>query len=164
MMFNYYFRLAFIAMVSGSLISCSAGDNTDTCSNHQSAHAEHIDRVVQMEMDYSSSTRLTASASVPVQLSNDSNHLSLMRSTEVVQVNAKGSCQHEPVTFAEKDNRIVYHYQVECGDGTHIDHIETRILDLLPEVSEIDVSISSPAATKNFVLHRDCSFPIYKYL
>lgn len=164
MMFNYYFRLAFIAMASGALISCSAGENADICSNHQSVHDEHIDKVVQVEMDYSSSNRLIASTSVPLQFSNDSNNVLLTKSAEVIQVNARGSCQHQPVTVSERSGRIIYQYEVVCGDDSHIDHIETRTLDLLPEIAEIDVSISSPAATKNFVLHRDCSSPIYKYL
>lgn len=164
MNFNYFFRLVFIAMASGSLISCSADDNGDTCSNHHIVHTEHIDSLVQLKMDYSSSTRLTALTSVPVELSNNTNNALLIKSTAVMQINAKGSCQHEPVTVTEKGDRIDYHYEVSCEDNADIDHIETRILDLLPEVPEIDVSISSPAATKNFVLHRDCSSPIYKYL
>lgn len=164
MMFNYYFRLAFIAMASGALISCSAGEDADICSNHQSVHDEHIDKVVQVEMDYSSSTRLIASTSVPLQLSNESNNALLMKSTEAIQVNTRGSCQHQPVAVTERGGRIIYQYEVICGNDSNIDHIETRILDMLPEVSEIDVSISSPATTKNFVLHRDCSSPIYKYL
>lgn len=165
MNFNgYFFRLAILGIAAASLISCSANEDADTCSTHHITHPRHIDKVVQVEMDYSTSNRLNVSTSVPLQLSNESNRALLINSKDVIQVNAKGSCQHNPVSITESDDRIVYHYLIQCGDENEIDHIETRILDVLPELSEIDVSVSSPAATKNFVLHRDCSTPIYKYL
>lgn len=160
---NYY-RLAVITIVSGALLGCGADDPDSTCNKHDAAHLEHIDEVVRVKIDYSASTHLVASVSVPDDLSSSANRSSLRDSAAVLRVDSAEHCQHEPVRVIEEDGRAVYHYQIDCGEGVDINRIDTELLDLIPDTPELDVSIASPAATKNFVVHRDCSSPIYTYL
>ncbi len=157
-------QLAIIAIMSGSLIACDAGDPDSTCTKHAAAHLEHIDDVVRVKIDYSASNQLVASVSVPSELASSANRALLRDSATVLSVDARNDCQHDSVRVIEEESHTVYHYQIECGEGVDINRIDTELLDLIPATPELDVSITSPAATKNFVVHRDCSSPIYTYL
>ncbi len=159
-----YCQLAIITIMSGALLGCGADDPDSTCNKHEAAHLEHIDEVVRVKIDYSASTHLVASVSVPDDLSSSANRSSLRDSAKVLRVDSAEDCQHDPVRVIEEGNRAVYHYQIDCGEGVDINQIDTDLMDLIPDTPELDVSITSPAATKNFVVHRDCSSPIYTYL
>jgi hypothetical protein len=54
-------------------------------------------------------------------------------------------------------------YESDCGDDNRIGQLDIALFDEVPDIAELEVRITTPAAGKHFVINRQCSAPIFRF-
>lgn len=149
-------RLLLVAAASFAITACVQDNGSDYCRNHYLVHADHADSIGQLAMNLTADGRLTKELRLPnafvdVELANDAFGLQ-----------ADSDCASENAIVRRTAAGLVATFESECGEGNRLRQLDVSVFDLLPDLEEIEVAVSTPVTQKRFAISRQCDSPIFR--
>lgn len=151
-----------------TLAACGGKEGADYCLNHYLLHAEHQASVATLRVDVSDHGTLTATLSQPagslvaVVDRPDGFPDSLNDPGHVYSIPDRSDCVHSRPRVSGRDGVFIAEYESRCGPGAEIKRVNVTILDAVPEIEEVEVTIKTPATSKHFAISRQCTAPIFR--
>ena len=71
-------------------------------------------------------------------------------------------CQATNVRLNRGADAVIAHYESRCGSNNKLGQLDIALFDTVPELDEIDVVVTTPAASKRFVISRQCANAIFR--
>ncbi len=139
-------------------VSCSKKNNDEWCNNHKSLHPEHLESVAKVNIEYALSGLLIAQIKV---LKSAVEYSQLKDVEQIIIVTADKSCNNMPAIIIDDGNSWLAKYTIDCGVNNKLAEVSVALLDHFVKINEVEASIKTPAASKHFVLSRQCSSPIF---
>jgi hypothetical protein len=53
-------------------------------------------------------------------------------------------------------------FESQCGEDNRLRQLDIALFDLLPNLDEVEVSMTTPATQKRFAINRQCDAPIFR--
>lgn len=155
----YIARLVHYLLAIGitlSIVACTRSAEPDYCRDHHLVHREHSDRVATLDIVLSDEGLLTKELMIPV-ADGDSASIG---DTFAMQADEGCSATESDV---RRDNVGVHAtYTSDCGTGNRLRQIDVSIFEQLPDLEELEVTMTTPATQKHFVISRQCDRPIFR--
>lgn len=166
------FRIVLVTFVVGMLAACVKQDSADYCNNHDLYHESHAENVGVLNISHSEDGRVVVKFSLPKSLigrRSESAGRSLVQIIEllsdqdkVFKLQSETDCTVDVAVVRSADAGILASYGMDCGADTRIGQIDIPLFDVLPEIDEVEVEITTPATTKHFAISRQCDNAIFR--
>lgn len=151
-------KLLLILMLTVLLAACGSEQNNPWCDGHRSIHSQHEDIVTKVNIDYSESGELVAQLDIPqIAASREA----LTDTSQVIEASAAAECKSFPADIGTHNQRWIAKYRIECGADNRLKQASVVLLNNFADIAEVEAIINTPAATKHFVLNRQCDRPIF---
>lgn len=151
-----------------ALVACGGKEGADYCLNHYLTHAEHQATVTMLRIDVSNDGSLTAILTQPVESFAKSVERqagfpeTLTDPEHVYSIAGRDDCVHSTPRVSSRDGVFVAEYASQCGQGAALKLVNVSILESVPEIDEVEVTIQTPATSKHFAISRQCAAPIFR--
>ena len=165
-------RIVLVAFVVGMLAACVRQDSEDYCDNHYLYHEPHAENIGILNILHSEDGRVAIKFSLTKSLigrRSESAGGSLVQIIEllsdqdkVFKLQSETDCTVDVAVVRSADARILASYGMDCDVDTRIGQIDIPLLDVLPEIDEVEVEITTPATTKHFAISRQCDNAIFR--
>ncbi|QIB64280.1 hypothetical protein [Kineobactrum salinum] len=163
-------RIEGVTLLACSLLltACSSGTDNGFCEVHARDHWQHREGAARLEIVYETGGALRARLDVPATgLGEDpeSTVADLRRRplTDIMLVEGSEACSEKPSDIAYQGGQLVADYRLDCGEQERLQQLTVKILDLLPDLDEVEVEMETPAVTKHFLVHRRCGAALYNF-
>jgi len=166
------FRIVLVTFVVGMLAACVKQDSANYCDNHYLYHEPHAENVGVLDISHSEDGRVAVKFSLPKSLigrRGESAGRSLVQIIEllsdqdkVFKLQSETACTVDVAVVRSADARILASYGMDCGADTKIGQIDVLLFDVLPEIDEVEVQITTPATGKHFAISRQCDSAIFR--
>lgn len=149
-------HLLLVAAASLATTGCVQDNGPDPCRDHYLVHADHADSIGHLAMNLTADGRLTkelrvSNAFAGVELGNDAFGLQ-----------ADSECSSADVIVRRIAGGLVATFESECGEGNRLRQLDVSVFHLLPDLEEVEVTVSTPVTQKRFVISRQCNSPIFR--
>ncbi|HNP34780.1 MAG TPA: hypothetical protein PKK10_02900 [Woeseiaceae bacterium] len=155
----------FLGLFAG-LSACTTDDKTDYCKNHYVYHQQHRDAIASLDITLLDDGIMQSEMQVPrdslLRFAGTASLDTLSDSDAVFQVNTDTQCAPGESTVDNSGERLVLTYKTVCGAGNRITAVNVTVFDLLPDLDEMLVSVSTTATEKTFAISRQCPNPIFR--
>ena len=161
-------RAGGLLLAAISLAACGGKEGADYCLNHYLLHADHEASITTLRVDVSDHGTLTATLRQPAggftgePGPQDGFPDSLSDPGHVYSIPDRSDCVHSGPRVSRRDGVLVAEYESQCGQGAEIKLVNVTILDAVPEIEEVEVTIKTPATSKHFAISRQCAAPIFR--
>ena len=166
------FRIVLVTFVVGMLTACVKQDSADYCNNHYLYHEPHAENVGVLNISHSEDGRVAIKFSLPKSLigrRSESAGWSIAQIIEllsdqekVFKLESEADCTVDVAVVRSVDATILASYGMDCGADTKIGQIDIPLFDVLPEIDEVEVRVTTPATTKHFAISRQCDNAIFR--
>ena len=155
-----------------SLGACSKGERSDYCKNHYLFHADHQDTLGRLEMTINADGLMQSSLSIPAAIFSGGKNptgermdrLALMLQQEQVlyDLQTERDCESTVVSIDQGPEGLDARYQSHCGSDNRLRQVDVALLDVVAELEEIEVTITTAATSKRFAISRQCPSAIFR--
>ncbi|MGS2723913.1 hypothetical protein ACVBEJ_09200 [Porticoccus sp. GXU_MW_L64] len=146
------------------LTGCGQKDAGDTlCDNYAAHYAEYRERIPLLTVDYQSNGQLTARLEIPA--APETAQAVLEQADNLFALNGENDqnrCRLTGQSVKNRGNRLTGEYRFQCPADSQLKGFKTLLLDKVNELDELEARINTPAASKRFVIHRQCSKPLFQ--
>jgi len=149
-------RLLLVAAASFAITACVQDNGSDFCRDHHLVHAGHADSIGYLAVDSTADGRLTKELRLPndivdVELTNDAFGLQ-----------ADSDCSSADAIVRRTATGLVATFESDCGEDNRLRQLDVSVFDLLPDLEEMEVLVSTPVTQKRFAISRQCDSPIFR--
>jgi Protein of unknown function (DUF2796) len=154
------------------LTACTRDEDTDYCKNHYRFHDSHENAPGQLLIDLSDAGELLATLSLPAALLGPEADTTGVASglathglddpTRVYDLHAAQPCEMSDSRAVRNNGSAEFRYEYRCGKDNKLGQIDIKLFDVLPQLDEMEVNITTPATAKHFAISRQCSQPIFR--
>lgn len=155
-----------------SLSACSKKEETDYCKNHYQFHAEHADTLGHLDMSLNADGLMETHLRLPVEIFAASPSGAGSRMAELVQTLSNNQdlytlqtqkvCQPAEIAVAQDGDQLTIKTIAACGADNRLKQVDVSLLDVIPELEEIEVNVTTEATAKHFAISRQCSSAIFR--
>ncbi len=155
-----------------SLGACSEGERTDYCKNHYLFHADHQDTLGRLEMTINADGLMQSSLSIPAAIFSEGkspagermDRLALMLQQEQVlyDLQTEWDCESTVVSIDQGPEGLDARYESHCGSDNRLRQVDVALLDVVAELEEIEVTITTAATSKRLAISRHCPTAIFR--
>ncbi len=166
------FRIVLVTFVVGMLAACARQDSADYCDNHYLYHEPHAENVGILNISHSENGRIATTFSLPKSLIGRRSASAGLSEEQIVEllsdrdnvfkIQSETDCKADDSDVNSGDASIVASYRMDCGANTRIGQIDVLLFDVLPEIDEVEVQITTPATGKHFAISRQCDSAIFR--
>ena len=157
-------------LVAPFLVACTEDDGTDYCKNHYLFHADHMDSIGSLEAELSAKGLLAVGLNLPYAAlardeagqNRDSLLESILQPGNVFSITSDHDCGPMTATGGAGTTGFEVEYESDCGAGNRIEQVNVLLFDLLRDLDEVKVSVTTPAAAKHFAISRQCDAAIFR--
>lgn len=145
----------FIAIGLLFLSGCSDEGDVDFCRTYKDSYLAQNRQITEIKASVTDNASLTVTIQTPEQ-----ELLNRFQAADFSPVvfNDRSDCKLEDRSLSAEQVRISYACNTDNG---RLKHIVFNLLDKYPSVDEVKVSFTTPAVTKNYLLHRMCPKPLF---
>lgn len=151
-------KLLFILALTVLVAACENDKTNPWCDEHKSIHQQHADTVTQVNIEYRETGMLTVQVDVP---QSEASQQALSDITQVIDATANTECHSLPAEINTENDRWLAEYRIDCGADNRLKQVSVVLLNNFVKVAEVEARIQTPAASKHFVLNRQCDRPIF---
>lgn len=146
-------------------IACSKDNSSDFCRDHRLYHANHVDEIGNLNIEMSESGRVLTDLIIPDFHSGSVDSLDELLSTpsNIYTVQSDLGCSQSDVAIGRESNTVITRFESDCGADNKIGQIDVTLFDRLPTIDEIAVQVTTPAASKRFLINRQCEAAIFRF-
>lgn len=153
--------LLLVGVLLGGLLSgCTREMSTDFCASHGAGHRQHREQQAQLQIDYTESGVVDVQLSLPRPLSQ----LQVERPEAILALPAQcavGELTREAAREEwARNEATTLRFQAQCGE-VKPDSLSVPLLQDNVELQEVEVSMTTPAVRKHFVVHQDCERALF---
>ena len=155
-----------------SLGACSKEERNDYCKNHYLFHADHQDTLGRLEMTLNADGLMQSSLSIPAAIFSEDNssaseqmdRLALMLQQEQVlyKLQTERDCESTLVSIGHGPESLDARFESHCGTNNRLKQVDVTLLDVVAELEEIEVAITTEATSKRFAISRQCPAAIFR--
>lgn len=166
------FRIVLVSLIVAMLAACVRQESEDYCDNHYLYHEPHAENVGVLNISHSDDGRVSTTFSLPKSLIGRRSASAGLSEEQIVEllsdrdnvfnIQSETECKGTSSDVNSDVARIVASYQMDCGADTGIGQIDIPLFDVLPEIDEVEVVITTPATTKHFAISRRCDNAIFR--
>ncbi|GAB3291796.1 hypothetical protein GCM10027297_38080 [Parahaliea aestuarii] len=128
---------------------CGREVDKSFCALHGSEHWQHREQQAQLLIDYAESGDMAVQLTLPGELAA----VPLASPGDILAL--PEHCEAGALLRESEAGMQVFRFGARCGDVLP-ESLSVSLLGERLEVQEIEVSMSTPAVRKHFVVHRDC--------
>ncbi len=147
-------RLWVVALVI-VLSACGRQADEGFCATHGQSHWQHRDQQPSLVVGYEQSGRLAVALALPT---SESNHSSVVSAADILALPAH--CKAGELKPETQGEQTLLRFDADCGEELPA-QLSVPLLQNAPELDEVEVSMTTPAVHKHFVVHRDCERAIF---
>jgi hypothetical protein len=145
------------------LAACSKDEVPDFCSNHAQFHAEHADSNAVLSVVMTADGRIDSEVRLPEATFGGNSTLAVLQDvSKVYALQTAATCSAGKSTLESVDGIIIGGYTTSCGEDNKLSQVDVLLFDSLPKLSEVEVSVVTPATQKQFVINRQCESAIFR--
>lgn len=154
------------------LSACGKKEQTDYCKNHYLFHAEHLDTLAHLDMTLNADGLMTTQLRLPIAIfaasppGADSRMAALVNTLsdnqDLYTLQTQNECQSAEIQVARDGNQLNIETNAVCGAGNRLKQVDVSLLDVIPELEEIEVNVTTEATAKHFAISRQCSSAIFR--
>lgn len=133
-----------------SLLGGCGGEVDDSfCASHGSEHRQHRDQQAQLVITYAANGDMAVQLGLPGELAV----LPLQQPADILTL--PGQCTVGAMQRSQEPGALVLGFTAHC-QKMQPESLSVALLDEHPQLQEIEVTMTTPAVRKHFVVHRDC--------
>jgi hypothetical protein len=161
-----------LLLVLISLGACSKEERNDYCKNHYLFHADHQDTLGHLEMKLNADGLMQSSLSIPASIfpgdealvkeRMDTIALMLQQGQVLYNLQTERDCQSTLVSIDQGSESLNAEYEAQCGKNNRLKQVDVTLLDVVAELGEIEVIITTAATSKRFAISRQCPSAIFR--
>lgn len=165
-------RIFGVVLLASLVTACAKVASSDYCDNHQRFHESHADNIGRLDVVVSENGKVGATLMLPREILDDGseptvaskNRLvdALSGAGRVLRIQAAESCKESASRLNFGATPLSAQYEFDCHVDTRVRQIDINLFDVLPEIDEVDVQITTPAAGKHFAISRKCDKAIFR--
>lgn len=149
-------RLLLLAVASVGTVACVQDRDADFCRDHHLIHTDHIDSIGHLTVDLTAAGRMTKELRLPAAFTG------VELTDDVFGLQADADCTAADPMVRQTSSGLVVTFESDCGEANRLRQLDVSVFDLLPELEEIEVSMSTPVTQKRFAINRQCKNPIFR--
>ncbi len=152
--------------------ACNKEERRDYCKNHYLFHADHADTLARLEVTINNEGLLQSSLAIPSTifgpdpgLAEDRMHelaLLLQQNQSVYSLQTERDCEVETPEIRQDADGLLVKYESRCGSDNRLRQVDIHLLDLVPELEEVEARITTDATSKQFAISRQCESAIFR--
>ena len=154
----------------GVISACTNDGGTDFCKNHYQYHDSHLDTVAVLTVKLTDDGLLVSELVLPYSIygqnASDSAIAALLQTLRQPQkaysLQSARDCQTKSVNLSGSIEAVSARYVSRCGSDNQLGQLDITLFDSIPELDEIDVLVTTPAAEKRFAISRQCESAIFR--
>ena len=139
--------------------SCAEPLEIDFCDSHDDFHDSHLHRVGQLDISSAGNGIIAIDFVVPTGTKETIEVLENPEQLFIINDHISCALDNHEAAFAGSSVRA--HYLFNCGAENPLKHVDTLLLDYLPGLLELEARIETKAASKYFIISRQCPSPIF---
>jgi hypothetical protein len=165
-------ELTILLGLSLLLAACGKEKRNDYCKNHYLFHADHKSTlgkfVVSLDDGGLMTSRLTIPAEIyqnaPVSAEQKLEQLALIlqQNQAAYSLETETVCEQGKATVEVSQEGLSAWFESSCGESNRLKQVNVTLLDLIPELEEIEVEVTTQATFKRFAISRQCESAIFR--
>ena len=156
-------RLVFLAILA---TSCAQEQGGGFCQDHHQVHTSHADSAGQLQIDIDRDNSIKGMLSLPAAGFDEDMNLDigtrLARPGQLILIEGGGVCGEIEIDPPDSGATLTTQFTLDCDPAVQIKQVDVMLLESIPEIDEIVVSVSTPATSKRFAISRHCDAPIFR--
>ena len=155
-----------------SLAACSKEERNDYCKNHYLFHAGHQNTLGRLEMTLNADGLMQTKLSIPAAIFSEGkspagerlDRLALMLQQEQVlyDLQTERACESTLVSIDHGPEGLDARYESHCGSDNRLKQVDVTLLDVVAELEEIEVAITTEVTSKRFAISRQCPSAVFR--
>lgn len=146
-----------LALLFGA--GCAKEADNGFCATHGPDHWQHRDEVAGLTVRYGADGALEGRLSLPAEDAGPAAAGVLASAEEVFTTDA--NCVAEEQSVTREGGRLLGEYRLRCTGEAPLAALSVPLFDQLPELEELEVTMTTPAVTKHFLVHRRCERALF---
>ena len=165
-------RRLLLVLVGLAMTACAEEGGTDYCMNHYRFHDDHRGSIGVLVINLSVEGQLSSDLTLPVSKFDGGDGIDSDRVDAVIRVlqqpqnvyslKTAQECQRAMVNLSQNIKTIESRYKSDCGAENQVKQMEITLFDVIPEIEEIEATITTPATSKRFAINRQCERAIFR--
>lgn len=147
------------------LAGCKKQERSDHCKNHYLFHADHLESVATLDVDLDPGGLVEAKLNIPMLVfdaGGDSAATDLRQNDTAIELKTEHACEAGNWDVQSNSETMQATFQSRCGENNSLDQVNVNLLDIIPGLDEIVVTVTTPATSKHFAISRQCSSAIFR--
>lgn len=145
------------------LAACSAQDEPEFCRNHALFHAEHAASTVNASVTMAVDGGIVSEFRLPVSIFGGQMTTNVLQDdSRVIALQTATECTTNKIRIESRQESIIATYTADCGADNKLEQIDVLLFESLPELNEVDVTVTTPVTSKHFAIHRQCDSAIFR--
>ena len=152
--------IAFFCLV---LAACSKNKAPDFCQDHVQFHAEHADSNALLSVEMTDDGRVDTAVRLPVAIFGGDSTLAVLQDvSKVYALQTVTECSAGETTLGSSEGMMIGKYTSNCGADNKLSQVDILLFGSLPNLTEVEVSVVTPATQKQFTINRQCESAIFR--
>lgn len=167
-----YGRLLVLLGLSLLMAACSKEERDDYCKNHYLFHTDHTDTLGHFLVNLDDGGLMTSKLTIPATIFREDSFTADQKLDQLAlmlqQNQAAYSLETETVCETGTSNveltpvGLSALFESSCGESNRLKQVNVTLLDLIPELEEIEVEVTTQATFKRFAISRQCESAIFR--
>lgn len=154
-------RLLVLGLLLVGASGCVQDEAPDFCKNHYLFHAEHADASARLSITMSENGDIQSKLQVPGTALQPSASI-FADASNVYKLETATQCSPAQAKTSPGPNGVRATYTSECGADNKIGQVNVLLFELLPQLEEVVVDVTTPATQKHFAIHRQCASALFR--
>ena len=154
-----------------ALGGCVEDEAMDYCKNHYRFHPGHRADVATLTVNLDDAGQLTSELLLPYahfgareaaarrELARIAHQLS---DEQFYTLQSEHSCSESTLSPGFNPSGLRITATADCGADNKLEQVDVTLFDTLPELDEIEVTVTTPATAKRFAISRQCDHPLFR--
>jgi hypothetical protein len=147
-------RLGTLAVVA-LLVGCGQQADSSFCATHAGEHWRHRAELPRLEIEYADSGIVEVELALPSTLADK---LPTLATGDILAL--PEFCEVGHLRRRDRYGDVSLRFQADCA-GQQPDSLAVPLLQKQQEILEVEVSMSTPAVRKHFIVHRQCERALF---
>ena len=144
-------------------VACAPQDASDYCKNHYEFHEQHLDSLGALSITMAADGLIQSELRLPSSVLEGSNASTLLQDTaNVYTLQTNLECEVPAATVSNLGDGVVASYKSQCGADNKIGQVDVSLFESLSTIDELEVTVTTPATQKHFVISRRCESAIFR--